>query len=62
MTCFEIIVLVLIYCFCYGYSNYLLRVENETFVYTLLRIIWSFIIAFYIPVIIGYHLGNKLNE
>lgn len=62
MTCFEVIVLVLIYCFCYGYANYLLRIEDENFVYTLLRIIWSFIIAFYVPAIIGYQLGNKLNE
>lgn len=62
MTPFEIIILVLIYCFCYGYANNLMHMKNENFEDGVLRVIWSFIVAIYVPLIIGYNVANKLNE
>ncbi len=62
MTSFELIIFVLIYCFCYGYANRLLYVEYERFADRLYRIIASFIIAIYVPVIIGFQIANKLYE
>ena len=62
MTLFEIIIIVLIYCFCYGYANILMYAKDESVSDTLIRVFISFVIAFYVPAIIGYQLGNKLNE
>ena len=39
MTSFEITILVLIYCFCYGYANYLLYTEDENLADALFRVI-----------------------
>lgn len=62
MTAFEFIILVLIYCFCYGYANSLLKIDNESRWDLATRIVASIFIAFYIPIIIGLQIGNKLNN
>lgn len=62
MTTFEIIILVLIYCFCYGYAAKILETEDESFADMVWRIFASFFIAFYVPIIIGAHFVNKLNN
>lgn len=62
MTPFEIIILVLIYSFCYGYANTLMCVKNESRGDVIFRIFGSFIFAFYVPIIIGCQIADKLNE
>lgn len=62
MTSFEIIILVLIYCFCYGYANILLKLKNESIGDVVFRTLVSFIFAFYVPMIIGAEIANKLND
>jgi len=61
MTNFEIIILVLIYCFCYGCACKSLEMDDESGWYTIFRIIVSIFIAFYVPIIIGMKIANKLN-
>ena len=62
MITFEIIILVLIYCFCYGYAFKLLEINDESCWDTAIRVIGSVVIAFYIPIIIGTQIANKLND
>ena len=62
MTYFEVIILVLIYFFCYGYANILMYAKENNILDKLICIFISFIIAFYIPAIICFKLGNKLNK
>ena len=61
MTPFEIIILVLIYCVCYGYAITILEIDDETRWDIVIRILASVFIAFYVPIIIGIQIGNKLN-
>lgn len=62
MTTFEIIILVLIYCFCCGYASTILEMDDESLMDIWWRILASFIIAFYVPIFIGAHFANKLNN
>ena len=62
MLHFEAIILVLIYCFCYGYACKLLETNNESGWDTIFRIIWSALMAFYVPIIIGMQIANKLKQ
>jgi hypothetical protein len=62
MTPFEIIVLVLIYLFCYGYALEMLKLSNEGCADVVFHVIGSCIIAFYVPIIIGAEIANKLNN
>ena len=62
MTTFEIIILVLIYCFCYGYAAKILEVNDESLADIICRTLASFLIAFYVPIIIGTDFANKLNN
>ena len=62
MTPFEIIILILIYCFCFGYANAVLKADNESCRAITLRIVVRFILAFYIPMIIGIQIADKLND
>lgn len=61
MTPFEVIILVLIYFFCYGYACKLLEMDDESRLDTTIRVVGSVFIAFYIPIIIGVQIANKLN-
>lgn len=62
MTPFEVIILVLIYSFCYGYACKLLEIDDESRLDTAIRITGSVIIAFYVLLIIGAQIANKLND
>ena len=62
MTPFEIIILILIYCFCYAYACTLLKKDNESCSNIVIHIIGSIIVAFYVPIIIGIQIANKLND
>jgi len=62
MTPFEIIILIIIYFFFVGYANSLLKADDESRWDIAIRIVASFIAAFYIPIFIGLHIANKLNN
>jgi hypothetical protein len=62
MTAFEIIILVLIYFFCYGYALEILEMDNESIKDKIWRLTASFILAFFVPIIIGVRIANKSND
>lgn len=62
MTPFEFIILVLIYCFCYGYALTLVEIDDEDWWDKTFHVIGSAFIAFYVPMIIGIQIANKLND
>lgn len=62
MTPFEIIILTLIYCFCFGYANSILTIDTGSRWEIVIHIVGSVILAFFIPIIIGVQIANKLND
>ena len=62
MTPFEIIILILIYCPCYGYALTLIEMDEESYLDITIRMVGSIIIAFYVPIIIGIQIAHKLND
>jgi len=62
MTDFEIILLVLIYMFCYGYTIAIFIKEEGNIWLKLLLVIVSFALALYAPVFIGSVVFEKLNN
>lgn len=62
MTPFEIIILILIYGFCYGYAVTSLKIKVESYWDVILLLVAGIFIAFYVPIIIGIQIGMKLND
>lgn len=61
MTPFEIIILSLIYLFCYGYAIAMFDKEENIWLKILLIIV-SFALALYVPLFIGSAVFKKLNN
>ena len=61
MTTFEIIILAIIYLFCYGYILSMFIKEENTWLRILLTIV-SFALALYAPLLIGGAVFEKLND
>ena len=61
MTPFEIIIISLIYLFCYGYTIAMFIKEENIWLRVLLVIV-SFALAFYAPLLIGGVVFEKLNN
>ena len=61
MTTFEIIILVIIYMFCYGYITALFKKEENIWLITFLAIV-SLVLAVYAPLLFGRMLYDKLNK
>jgi len=61
MTPFEIIIITLIYFFCYGYTEAMFIKEENTWLRIFL-VIASFVLALYAPLFIGGAIYEKLNN
>ena len=61
MTHFEIIVITLIYLFCYGYTIAMFIKEENTWLRIVLCL-FSLVVALYAPVYIGGAVFEKLNN
>ena len=61
MTHFEIIVITLIYLFCYGYTIAMFIKEENTWLRIVLCL-FSLVLALYAPVYIGSAVFEKLNN
>ena len=61
MTHFEIIIIVLIYLFCYGYTMSMFIKEENVWLRTYLVIV-SLVLALYAPLYIGGAIYEKLNN
>ena len=61
MTPFEIIIICLIYLFCYGYSLAMF-IKEENIWLRIFFVIISFALALYAPLFIGSAIYEKLNE
>ena len=61
MTPFEIIIIVLIYLFCYGYTMSMFIKEENVWLRTFLVIV-SLVLALYAPLFIGGAIYEKLNN
>jgi len=61
MTPFEIIILTIIYAFCYGYAYESLRDENST-AFNIFMVFVAFVEALYVPMILGLTIAKKLNN
>lgn len=61
MTTFEIIILAIIYLFCYGYILSMFIKEEKTWLRIFLAIV-SFALALYAPLLIGGAVFEKLND
>lgn len=61
MTHFEIIIIVLIYLFCYGYTTAMFIKEENVWLRTFLVIVSS-VLALYAPLFIGGAIYEKLNN
>lgn len=61
MTPFEIIIIVLIYLFCYGYTMSMFIKEENVWLRTFLVIV-SPVLALYAPLYIGGAIYEKLNN
>ena len=61
MTHFEIIIIVLIYLFCYGYTTSMFIKEENVWLRTFLVIV-SLVLALYAPLFIGGAIYEKLNN
>ena len=61
MTHFEIIIIALIYLFCYGYTMAMFIKEENVWLRIFLAIA-SFVLALYAPLLIGGAIYEKLNN
>ena len=61
MTPFEIIIICLIYLFCYGYTTAMF-IKEENIWLRIFLVIASFALALYAPLFIGSAIYEKLNE
>ena len=61
MTRFEIIIITLIYLFCYGYTVAMFTKEENVWLRTFLVIV-SLVLALYAPLFIGSAIYEKLNN
>lgn len=61
MTHFEIIILTLIYLFCYGYTLAAFIKEENTWLRIFLAVA-SFVLVIYAPIIMGGAIYEKLNN
>ena len=61
MTHFEIIIITLIYLFCYGYTIAIFIKEENVWLRTFLVIV-SLVLALYAPLFIGSAIYEKLNN
>ena len=61
MTTFEIIIITLIYLFCYGYTIAMFIKEENTWLRIVLCL-FSLVLALYAPVYIGGAVFEKLNN
>ena len=61
MTHFEIIILILIYLFCYGYTLAMFIKEKNVWLRIFLAFA-SFVLAVYAPILLGGAIYEKLNN
>lgn len=61
MTDFEIIIIALIYLFCYGYTLSIF-IKEENFWFRIFLVIVSFVLAIYAPILIGGAICEKLRQ